>query len=158
MNLTKDTYEYLTNFADDKDIVKMLSVNKQFSDPIFFERIFKRKYPLLIKFKSENETWKNFYLRMVKNIAKLEEQYHIPYIAHPDFNPEIFYGRYTKGLGITHAQEAAVFYAISINDRKNITQILKHVNNKIRYRVLGAAIHGATYNKDVEMVNFLQSL
>ena len=158
MNLTKDTYEYLTNFADDRDIVKMLSVNKQFADPIFFERIFKRKYPLLIKFKDENGTWKNFYLKMVKSIAKLQEEYHIPYIAHPDFNPEKVYKRYTKGFGRTHAQQDAIIYAININDKKNIEEIYKHVNEKIRDHVLRYAIHHATFNKNVEMINFLKTL
>ena len=158
MNLTKDTYEYLTNFADDRDIVKMLSVNKQFADPTFFERIFKRKYPLLIKFKEENETWKYFYLRMVKSIAKLQEEYHIPYIANPDFNPETFYKSYTKGLGRTHAQQDAIIYAVDINDKKNIEKIYKRVNEKIRDHVLKIAIHHATFHKNVEMVSFLKTL
>ena len=39
MNLTKDTYEYLLNFAEDRDIINMLSVNKKFRDEEFFERI-----------------------------------------------------------------------------------------------------------------------
>jgi hypothetical protein len=37
MNLTKDTYEYLVGFADDRDIINMLSVNKKFNDGEFFK-------------------------------------------------------------------------------------------------------------------------
>lgn len=39
MELTKDTYLYLTNFADDRTILNILSVNKKFNDPIFFQQI-----------------------------------------------------------------------------------------------------------------------
>ena len=93
MNLTRDTYEYLTNFADDKTILDMLSVNKSFNEPILFERIFKRKYPLLIQFKKEDETWKNFYLKMVYYISKIKEEYDIPYISSNTYDPEKIYNK-----------------------------------------------------------------
>jgi hypothetical protein len=48
------------NFADDKTILNMLSVNKKFNDSIFFEKIMKKRYPLLIKYKKKKETWKFF--------------------------------------------------------------------------------------------------
>ena len=71
MNIPKDIYEYLAGFADDRTIIDMLSVNKKFNDPIFFQRIFNRKYPLLMDLKPNNQDWKTFYLTMVKYIAKL---------------------------------------------------------------------------------------
>ncbi len=157
MNLTKDMYEYLANFADDKDIVNMLSVNKKFNDPIFFERIFKRKYPLLVKFKNENETWKHFYLRMIKSIAKLNEQYHIPYIPHVDFNPEEFYVRYSRGLGKIHAQRTAVFYAISINDQKIVEKILRHVDKRDFGSILYDSIYSARSRGKTGMLKFLEN-
>jgi hypothetical protein len=42
MQFNKDVYEYLLNFADDRTIINMLSVNKKFNDPIFFEKLLKR--------------------------------------------------------------------------------------------------------------------
>ena len=81
MNLPADVYEYLANHADDKTILNMLSVNKKFNDNIFFERIMTRKYPLLIQFKNDGETLKQFYVRMVHYLSKLEEEFGIPYIA-----------------------------------------------------------------------------
>ena len=69
--LNKDVYEYLTNFADDKTILNMLSVNTKFSDDSFFKRVFERKYPLLMKFKKD-ETWRQFFIKMIYYIAKLE--------------------------------------------------------------------------------------
>jgi hypothetical protein len=91
MNVPKDLYEYLTNFADDKTILNMLSVNKDFRDEIFFERVLRRKYPLLIGFRKKDETWRELYIRMTYYIAKLEEKFGIPYISTKGYNPEEFY-------------------------------------------------------------------
>ena len=49
--LDKDTYEYLTNFADDRTILNMLAVNRKFNDDDFFRRVLQRKYPTLLEFK-----------------------------------------------------------------------------------------------------------
>ena len=91
MKISKDLYEYLAEFTDDKTIVKMLSVNKKFNNSVFFQRIFNKKYPLLINFKKDNQTQKDFYLSMVKYISKLEEEFSIPYIPCKDYNPQYFY-------------------------------------------------------------------
>src|SRR5437868_14975217 len=93
MNLTKDTYEYLTNFANDRDILNMLSVNRKFSDDAFFYRVMKRRYPLLLKYKKKDETYKRLYLRMITYISKLNDEFGIPYMPHPIFNPDRFYNQ-----------------------------------------------------------------
>jgi Ankyrin repeats (3 copies) len=93
MNIPKDVYEYLTNFADDKTILNMLSTNKEFSDEIFFERVLRRKYPFLMAFKKD-QTWKKLYIRMAYYIAKLEEKFGIPYIPTEGYDPEDFYKEY----------------------------------------------------------------
>jgi len=90
MKISKDLYEYLAEFTDDKTIVKMLSVNKKFNNSVFFQRIFNKKYPFLTEFKEDNETWKDFYLSMVKYISNLEN-YDIPYIPTEGYNPKDFY-------------------------------------------------------------------
>lgn len=74
-----DIYEYIANFADNRTILNMLLANKQFNDPVLFERIFKRKYPYLIKYKKPEESWKKFYLRMIHYIALLKEKYDFTY-------------------------------------------------------------------------------
>jgi hypothetical protein len=48
----------------------------------------RKRYPLLIEFRKENETWKALYLRMVYTLAKLQEDYQIPYIPTKGCNPE----------------------------------------------------------------------
>ena len=77
MNLTKDTYEYLLNFADDRDIINMLSVNKKFNDEKLFEKIMRKKYPELIREKKKGESWKSLFVRMVYYMSLLQEKYGI---------------------------------------------------------------------------------
>ena len=74
----KNIYENIINFADNRTILNMLSVNKKFNDPIFFEKVIDRKYPLLKQFKEKNESWRQFFVKMAYYIAKLEEEYDIP--------------------------------------------------------------------------------
>tara|TARA_R110001599_G_scaffold9946_2_gene49198 strand:- start:128 stop:733 length:606 start_codon:yes stop_codon:yes gene_type:complete len=99
MYVSKDIYEYITNFTDDKTILNMLSVNKKFNTEEFFGRVLFRKYPLLIRFKLEDETSKSLFLRMSYYLAKLDEQ-GIPYIPLDDYNPNIFYKRYSTDRDI----------------------------------------------------------
>ena len=92
----KNIYEYLTNFVDDHTILQMISVNKKFNDPIFFERILDRKYPYLKELKNKDESWRRFFVRMTYYIAKLDEEYGIPYIPTEGYNPEDFYNIWNK--------------------------------------------------------------
>lgn len=50
MNLMKDAYLEIAKAADDRTIVRMLSVNKKFHDDDFFKLVFEHKDPLLVKF------------------------------------------------------------------------------------------------------------
>jgi len=91
MNISKDMYEYLTNFADDRTILNMLSVNKKFNDEDFFKRVMIRKYPLLLKYKKSDETYKRFFIKNIYYIAKIKEKYDIPYFPGRYYNPVTFY-------------------------------------------------------------------
>ena len=88
MELTKDIYLYLTRFADDKTILNMLSVNKKYNNEKFFEQVMRRKYPLLLKFKKPEQSWKQFFVGMVYCIAKIEETHGIPYYPLEGYNPK----------------------------------------------------------------------
>ena len=76
-----DVYEYITNFADDRTIIDMLSVNKKFNGEVYFRRILRRKYPLLLNFQKRGETDKRLFIRMTYYIANLGD---IPYIPFRD--------------------------------------------------------------------------
>jgi Ankyrin repeats (3 copies) len=109
MNIPKDLYENLSNYADDKTILNMLSVNKKFRDEEFFQRILIRKYPLLIPFKKD--TWRELYIRMTYYIAKLEENFGIPYIPTKGYNPEFFYKGYKDRKDRKDIFDRAMAYA-----------------------------------------------
>ena len=111
MNLTKDTYEYLLNFADDRDVINMLSVNRKFNDEKLFEKIMTKRYPELIKEKKKDESWKSLFLRIVYYVSLLKERHKIPYF--PGLNivslfTEFPRRRRTHQIGIAAAREGNV--------------------------------------------------
>lgn len=92
--------QILLTIRDEKDFIETCSLNSYFKDKVcddaLYERRLKTKYPLLVNFKNTRaiENWKNFYLRMVYYIAKIQEKYQIPYIPSEKYNPESFYKHY----------------------------------------------------------------
>lgn len=96
--LPKDVYLLLTDYSSDRDIINMLSVNKTYNNTIFFSRILNKRYPALIRLKKEKESWKNFYLRMIYYLSILQDEYDIPYINVPSFDPIIIYKGAKIGL------------------------------------------------------------
>jgi hypothetical protein len=89
MEISKDMYLEIAKVSDDRTILQMLDVNKKFNDPEFFRELIIRKYPVLFKFKKIDEDWKHFYLRIVKYMAKLREEF--DYTLSLDVDPEQFY-------------------------------------------------------------------
>ena len=73
MNLPKDVYLYLADFADDKTVLNMLSTNKEYNDPEFFKRVLRRRYPASLNFKPENQSWKQYYIDTVYYISKIKD-------------------------------------------------------------------------------------
>ena len=94
-------YEYIANFADDRTILSMLSVNKKFRNENLFRRVVERKYPLLIEFKKPDETWQHFFVNMTYYIHKLEEDFGIPYIPTKGYDPRVLFNghdKYNQGM------------------------------------------------------------
>ena len=118
----KDIYEYIVNLAEDRDVINMLSVNKKFNDDLYFKKILEKRYPLLLKFKFEDETYKHLYLRMVKYMAKLWEEYKIPYIAAKSFDPQFFY-KMSKHYVNIYSQ--SLTYAVEAENKKLIEYFLE---------------------------------
>ena len=117
--LDKNIYETLISSADDETVIQMLNANVNFRpDDSFFERLMSRKYPLLMKFKSG--TWKQTYLKMVHYIAKLEEEFGIPYILSEDFNPEKFYKEWSP---YTRIYDIALVLAVEVGDMTTVQKL-----------------------------------
>lgn len=90
MEIPKDIYLKIAETSeDDRTILSMLSVNKKYYNEEFFKRIFQKRYPLLIQYKKENQSWKDYYISTIYHLKTLEEIYNIPYIAVSSFNPEL---------------------------------------------------------------------
>lgn len=132
----KDVYEYILNFADDKTIINMILANpKTFDNEKFYDKVMRKRYPLLIEFRHNNETWKALYLRMVYILAKLQEDYQIPYIPSKGCNPE-------KLLSSENRYDNALFCAASGDNIPLIDYFLEKGANSINVASFFAAEKG----------------
>lgn len=145
----KDIYEYIVGLADDRTVLNMLAVNKKFNDDLYFKKILEKRYPLLlIKYKNEDETYKQFYLRMVKYIAELWEVYKIPYIPAEDFNPKSLLQ--VANSRLLNPYTLALTDAVEINDVK-LAQYLLDKGAKVSI----LAYWGVGYRGSVNTLKFL---
>ena len=122
----KNIYETIINFADDRTVIDMLNANVKFKDDEnFFERLVQKRYPFLARYKET--TWKKLYLKMVHYMAKLEEEFGIPYIPKELFNPGAFYKVNKTSKNIYND---ALLHA-SLAGREDIVQLMldKGANN-----------------------------
>ena len=138
-SLPKDVYEYMTQFGDDEDILVMLKVNKKFNKIInddFFRRVLQRKYPLLLKFKKDDESYRDFYIKMVYYIGLLEERDGIPYIPIEHFNPEKYYK-----MRLRHRRADAMIYAMRAGRPDLAKKILDSgIDQDMYFTVINVAI------------------
>ena len=110
--LSRDAYLLVAEQADDRTLLEMLSVNKNYHNEALFERIIKKRYPLLVRRKKKEESWKKFYIRMIYYLSSLVEQ-GLPYIPHPDFNPEnLFISRSDKNF----LMDTGLYYSAAVGD------------------------------------------
>ncbi len=114
MILSKDIYEYLLNFVDDRDVINMLSVNKKFCNEVLFERELRRRYPLLARFKKE-KSWRDFYISTIYYLEKLKNL-DIPYMKIYDFNPESIYKRWQEAYYKEDVEIEMDIYYREMND------------------------------------------
>ena len=162
MELTKDTYEYLLNFADDRTLINMLSVNKKFAQKLenekFFEQLLNKRYPYLLEYKKENETFKNFYLRKIYYIAKIEEKYKVPYYQIKDYDPEYYYLD-GKKRGIDYQRgflrESILIRAAKMGNFDIVKDITREGDIRLLFAI--AAIKSAKDNGHYNISDFLTS-
>lgn len=69
----------LSEIDNDTKLLELCSLNKYFfyqvCDEIFFQNRLIQKYPQLLLHKQENETWKDFYLKILYYVSKLKEDF-----------------------------------------------------------------------------------
>ena len=132
MILSKDIYEYLLNFVENKDVINMLSVNKKFRNEELFERELRRRYPLLVRFKRE-KSWKENFLSTIFYLEKLKGL-SIHYIQIYDFNPESIYRRWKSTYYKEDIEIEMDIYYKEITDRDFHTIGYKKKKNN-RYEI-----------------------
>ena len=78
----KDVDREVLKHVDDKELLKFCSVDRRFWNEVCDENFLRRrlgKYPGIEKYKKENETWKQFFLRAVYRIAQMKEKFQFEY-------------------------------------------------------------------------------
>jgi hypothetical protein len=130
MHLTKDCYEYLLYFLDNKSVLNALSVNKKFRSDEYFKRIIIKRYPLIMKYKENQISWREYYIQTIYYLCKLKEK-DIPYIPTYDFDAKEIY----KYVNNEEFYENLCFYF----GNKNVKEIIKESENN--YHTIGRLIN-----------------
>ena len=87
MKISKDIYEYLLELVDDGTVLNMLSVNRKFNNQNYFEKVVKRKYNHLLKYKEIDDNWRYFFVKIIYYNFQLENRFGVKYIYTKGFNP-----------------------------------------------------------------------
>ena len=79
----KDTDREILKWANDEDLLRICSVDRktwnEVCDDAFLRRRLIAKYPGIEKYKKKNETWKRFFLSVVRYVALMKEQFEYDY-------------------------------------------------------------------------------
>ena len=132
----------------------------------------KRRYPLLIEFRKDKESWKHLFIRMVHILALLDEKYGIPYIPTKGCDPEKLLNTrlniYNEAL-LCAAVGNHLSIAKYLVENKNITNISSPFNSAARHGSievmkylygeevsLGLAMISAIEGEQLPAIKFLQ--
>src|SRR5665647_1298674 len=79
----KDVDREILSKLDDTELLKVCSIDKYtwntVCDDAFLRRRILGKYPEIEQYKLKNESWKRFFLRAIKYIALMKEEYDYVY-------------------------------------------------------------------------------
>jgi hypothetical protein len=127
---SKDTDYVLLQNMGDKELFQTMLINKDKLNlgQKFFEERLRERYPSLIKFKNEKETWANYYLRMIHYISKLKEEYNLDYPRKFAFeSPRRYLKTLRKNFRPEHKFFYPIFFAVSDNDEKKLFNLLDDI-------------------------------
>ena len=143
--------EILLSIDSDEDLLNTCILNtytQSLCNEMFFYNRMLRKYPLLLKRKPNQSTWKQYYLKIVHYLAKLQEDFGIPYIPVTNFVPVREY----HGFSNSKKYDRYLYLASLVNDRN----LIKHFLDKgadVNMGLIGAAESG-----NRELVDYFISL
>ena len=89
----KDVDREILKHVDDKDLLKICSLNRktwnEICDDDFIKRRLWSKYPGIEKYKKRNESWKQFFLSAMYYISKMKEEHKFQYTS-GDFQKQYY--------------------------------------------------------------------
>lgn len=103
--LTKDLYLYIAGLADERTMLRMLSVSKQYHSSKCFRIVLHKQYPLLGQFNINNEPWMQFYYRKLHYISRLMRYDGIVYLKTDNYDPQ---HKYNYGGGCPRGEPGPI--------------------------------------------------
>lgn len=125
--LNRDVLFMLGLEMDTRTLIVFCNTYKLFNEKIcndenFWKAKLKKDYPLLIRFKEELQSWKQFYLEMVYFIDKIFEKYKISYIPAEAFDPKEFY---QLNWPKQEALNEALYLAVTTQDLSLVKDLIR---------------------------------
>ncbi len=173
----KDVDREILSRLDDKELFTVCQIDKRFWNTICDDNFLKRrlsKYNKIEQYKKENETWKQFFLRVIYIISKMYEDFKFVYTMGDFENQYKLLKNYsgTDNLLLKSAAQGELFLVIyALNKDTDIlkNRALGHAAenghlNVVRYLTeKGADIHAnyeyairvASKNKHLDIVKYL---
>ena len=146
----KDVDREILKHLDDDELLKICTINRKtwndVCDDNFLRRRVVMKYPGIEKYKNEGESWKQFFLRTIYYISKLNEEYQFVY-SYGDFKKQ--YELFKKH----RSQDLLLIYSAKKGELPLVIHALKngadlHVRQDLAVRL--AALKG-----NLEIVKYL---
>ena len=151
----KDVDKLILSNLDDKSLLNFCKIKNQYvqvlcQDENFWINRINSKYPYLKEHKLQNQTWRQFFIRMTYYIAKLEEEFGIPYIPAKGYDPEWFYIQWKNNDDIYNE---ALFYAAKAGNIRIVELLMAKIDEDDID--INTAMARAAEGGQIEMVKFL---
>ena len=144
---------------DDGTILKLLAANKNYDNEELFENLMTRRFPSLLRLRNTErflrraESWKQFYLRMIRYISLLKEEYGISYSpSYYGFNPEEFYNSLKAKKLSRETANRLMLVATQMENRNLIEYFISKGADDFNHAMARAAKAG-----NMQLVNFFIS-
>jgi hypothetical protein len=174
----KDVDREVLKYLTDKDLLVACSVDKRMLNEVCDDGFFRRrlsKYPGIEKYKKENESWKQFFLRFVYYTSKMWENYKFQYTEGNFKRQYDVLKRYKKDVLLQYSAREGILPLVkySLQQEANIHTVddfaLRYASmygyiDTVKYLVeQGANIHAdnddalrtASLNGNLEIVKYL---
>lgn len=144
MFASKDIVSKIADYLDDRQILRLLRIAKNFHkllDENYFKYLIYRRYPLLVSFRTY-ESFKNYFSKCTFAIHTLNQE-GIPYFPCPTYNPQKFLKKTRKWGTIFE-------YVCRLPDSEKRKELIALFSSKVESKNYG--VKGAIYSGDLELI------